>query len=107
MSDRRSARLSRSPEALSRRVGSDVLVARLDAGDVHELSGGASALWQALGSSMTLEELIGALADLHGVRGSEIAAEVEACVASLTDVGLVRSHPGPTRAERSDGGSSR
>jgi hypothetical protein len=102
----RTAVLSRSPGVLSRRVGSDVLVARLEAGDVHELSGGASALWQALDASMTLAELIDALADLHGVQRSEIAAQVEACVDSLVDVGVVSSHPAPDRADRSDGRSS-
>lgn len=86
----RAVRFQRSDEALSRRVGVDVLVTLPTEHDVHELSGGASAVWEALRTPSDLAELVAGLAAKHGVDPDEIAADVTACVETLQELGVVR-----------------
>ena len=82
-------RFRRSPEAFSRRVGTDVLLAILGHEDVHELSGGASAVWADLDVPRTHAELIDRLAAEHDVEPSDIAEDVAACLGTLRELGVV------------------
>lgn len=79
----------RSPEALTRRVGADVLVTTPGDVDVHELSGGAMAVWTVLETPRTLTELVGDLADAHAAEAGEIADDVEGCLLTLMAFGVV------------------
>lgn len=80
-------RLRRSPRALWRDVGPDVLLVAPPAVTVHELSGGASAAWRAIGSPLRLSELVDRLATEHGVGSDRIHDEVERCVEHLIGLG--------------------
>jgi hypothetical protein len=83
----------RSPEALTRRVGADVLVTTPGDVDVHELSGGAMAVWAVLETPRTLTELVGDLADAHAAQPAEIADDVEGCLLTLMAFGVVEEVP--------------
>ncbi len=85
----------RSAEALSRRVGAEVLVTTPGDPDVHELSGGASAVWLGLEIPSTLPVLVGRLALGYGVRAGQISAQVEECVMTLLGLGLVVEQRAP------------
>lgn len=85
----RTMRFQRSGEALSRRVGVDVLVSLPSDDHVHELSGGASAVWEALRVPSDLDELVARLAVEHGMRPEEIVADVATCIGDLRELGVV------------------
>ena len=76
---------------MSRRVGADTLVTTPSDADVHELSGGASAVWADLDEPRTLEELIKRLAEAHTVTADEIGDQVATCIESLVAVGAVEA----------------
>jgi hypothetical protein len=76
-------RFQRSAEAMTRHVGADVLVTIPADHEVHELSGGASAVWEELRSPRTVVDLVDRLASSHDAEPSEIAIEVEACLETL------------------------
>jgi len=82
-------RFRRSSEALSRRVGSDVLVTTVGDGEIHELSGGASAVWRDLDVPLTRAELVDHLAAEHDVDPGEISSDVAACLDMLQELGVV------------------
>ncbi|HEX6231076.1 MAG TPA: PqqD family protein [Actinomycetota bacterium] len=82
-------RFRRSPRTLERRVGAEVLVMTTDGPDVHELSGGAVAVWEELGSPRTVLEIVDRLAAEHAVESAEIAEQVRGCVDQLVGLGLV------------------
>jgi coenzyme PQQ synthesis protein D (PqqD) len=82
-------RFQRSTQALSRRVGPDLLVTTPDDVDVHELTGGAVAVWGNLSVPRTLSELIDQLAVAHGVPTAHIAEQVATCIDSLVAAGVV------------------
>jgi hypothetical protein len=88
------ARYVRSAEALSRRVGSDVLVLLPEDDEMHELSGGATAVWEELREPRTLEDLVGRLSSRHGEQAGAIAPQIEACLESLVGLRLVREVQG-------------
>ena len=87
------ARFRRSDQALSRRVGADVLVTTPGDEDVHELSGGAMAVWADLEAPRTLSDLIGDLAIAHAAQPAEIADDVEGCLLTLMAFGVVEEVP--------------
>ena len=90
MSDRTdTVSFQRSPEALTRRVGADVLVTTPGDEDVHELSGGARAVWADLETPRTFSEMVGDLADAHAAQPAEIADDVEGCLLTLMAFGVV------------------
>jgi hypothetical protein len=91
MKSDRATSFARSPEALSRRVGIDVLVTTPGDPEVHELSGGAAAVWDALDAPLTLEALVERLADRHEAAPEAIAPEVDGCLRTLEAIGVVRS----------------
>jgi hypothetical protein len=74
---------------LSRRVGTDVLVTTPTDDGMHELSGGATAVWDELRVPRTVVDLVDRLASAHGEEPSEIAAQVEGCLNTLVDLGVV------------------
>ena len=82
-------RFQRSTVALNRRVGSDVLVMTPTSDAVHELTGGASAVWAELRTPRTVIDLVDRLAVAHGERPSDIAAQVDGCLDSLVRLGAV------------------
>ncbi len=57
---------------------------------MHELSGGATAVWDELRAPRTVVDLVERLASAHGEEPSEIAAQVEGCVDSLVRIGVVQ-----------------
>ena len=74
---RNDTRFRRSADALYRRVGVDVLVTRPGDPQMHELSGGATAVWDGLHVSPTLPELVDRLAAVHGMEAEQIDGQVE------------------------------
>jgi hypothetical protein len=82
-------RFERSTQALSRRAGTDVLVTTVADEHVHELSGGASAVWEELRSPRTLVELVDLLASQHETEASQIAEQVECCLDNLVRLRIV------------------
>ena len=90
MSDRSDAvSFQRSPDALTRRVGVDVLVTTPGDEDVHDLSGGASAVWADLETPRTFSEIVSDLADAYAAHPTEIADDVEGCLLTLMALGVV------------------
>ena len=87
-------RYQRSTEALSRRIGSDVLVTVPADERVHELSGGASAVWADLSEPRTVVELVGRLAQIHGVARDVVAGQIARCIDTFLALGLVQEEPG-------------
>jgi hypothetical protein len=87
--ERKRIRFQRSTVVLSRRVGSDVLVTTPMSGEVHELMGGAAAVWAELRTPRTLIELVERLSFMHGEDPSDIAAQVDGCLDSLVRLGAV------------------
>jgi hypothetical protein len=83
-------RFQRSTVALSRRVGIDVLVTTPANNEVHELMGGAAAVWDELLTPRTAIDLVDRLAFAHGERPSDIAAQVDGCLDSLVSLGVIQ-----------------
>ena len=83
------------PDALYRRVGVDVLVTRPGDPQMHELSGGATAVWDGLHVSPTLSELVDRLAAEHGTEAEQIEGQVEDCLEMLLGLGVVEEGPDP------------
>jgi hypothetical protein len=75
---------------LSRRVGTDVLVTTPTDDEIHELSGGATAVWDELRVPRTVVDLVDRLAAAHGEEPPTIAAQVEGCLESLVRLGVAR-----------------
>ena len=74
---------------MSRRVGADVLVAIPTADEVHELSGGANAVWSDLQAPRTVIDLVERLAAAHGADPAAIEGQVVACLDTLVQLGVV------------------
>ena len=88
MSGGAAPRFQRSTQALSRDAGPSVLVTTPEDADVHELSGGAIAVWDALRAPTSVGELVDRLSAAHGVPRPEIAGQVERCLATLLELGV-------------------
>jgi len=87
--DHRSARFGRSRRVLSRSVGADVLVTTPDDPNVHELLGGAAAVWADLEAPRTLPELVDRLSGAHAVAAGQIEGQIQACLEDLVALGVV------------------
>ena len=87
-------RYQRSTEAFSRRVGSDVLVTVPADDRVHELSGGASAVWADLSVPRTVVDLVDRLAQIHGVAREDVAGQISGCIDTFLALGIVEEEPG-------------
>ncbi|MEO8424764.1 MAG: PqqD family protein [Actinomycetota bacterium] len=83
------ARFERSTKALSRRVGAEVLVTTPSDDEVHELSGGATAVWVELRTATRVADLVDHVALAHDVDPSVIASQVEGCLDTLLQLGVV------------------
>lgn len=92
---RNDTRFRRSSDALYRRVGVDVLVTRPDDPLLHELSGGATAVWDGLHLSPTIPELVERLAAEHGIEAELIEGQVEGCLEMLLGLGVVEEGTDP------------
>ena len=82
-------RFRRSLLVLNRRVGAELLVTTPGDESVHELSGGAMAIWGDLAEPRTTRELVDAMASMHGVDPDEIAEDVAGCLVTLMACGAV------------------
>jgi hypothetical protein len=87
--------MRRSSDAQHRREGADVLVTRPGDSLIHELSGGATAVWDGLDVSPTLPQLVDRLSAKHGMRIEEIEGEVRDCLETLLDLGVVEHGTDP------------
>lgn len=92
---RNDTRFRPSSDALYRRVGADVLVTRPGDPKMHELSGGATAVWDGLHVSPTLPELVDRLAAEHGMDAGQIEGQVEDCLEMLLGLGVVEAGTDP------------
>jgi len=82
-------RFVRSPGALSRRVGGEVLLAAPGRGDIDRLSDSAGAVWSLLDEPRTMPGVVGSLSEAYGIAPERIAADVEALVDDLVRRGWV------------------
>jgi hypothetical protein len=92
--DHPNVRFARSRRVLSRTVGAGVLVTTPDDPNVHELSGGAAAVWGDLEVPRTLPELVDRLAGAHAVGEDQIAGQIRACLDDLVALGVVEEVQG-------------
>jgi hypothetical protein len=92
---RNDTRFRLSSDALYRRVGADVFVTRPGDPQMHELSGGATAVWDGLHVSPTFPELVDQLAAAHGMEAEQIAGQVEDCLEMLLGLGVVEEGADP------------
>ncbi len=81
--------LTRSPGALWRRSGAEVLVTRQGLDRVERLNTTAAAIWDRLAEPTTPEELLERLAGEYGRDAERIAPEVGELLADLVARGLV------------------
>jgi hypothetical protein len=82
-------RFVRSPVALSRRVGGELLLAAPGRTEVDRLSDSAGAVWSLLEEPMAAPALVTTLSEAYGVPEERIAADVEALLADLVRRGWV------------------
>jgi hypothetical protein len=82
-------RYMRSPVAIYRTVGPDVVLARADVPDVDLLEGTAGLAWQLLDAPSTSLDLASALADLYEISVEAIHGAVQALLDDLRDRGWV------------------
>lgn len=83
MQDSRAVRYRRSPDALFRRVGEEILLARPDREDFVALSATAAATWSLLEDPRSLSELVQLLATSYAVPAASIASDVEVLLRDL------------------------
>jgi hypothetical protein len=81
--------LRRSPQALWRRAGTEVVTTLPETEDIQELGGAAAAVWLGLDEATSAADLIGLLAEVYAIEPDAIAGDVEVAVAELVHVGLV------------------
>jgi hypothetical protein len=82
-------RYRRSPVAIYRTVGPDVVLARADVPDVDLLEGTAGLAWQLLDAPSTSLDLASALADLYEISVEAIHGDVRALLEGLRERGWV------------------
>ena len=92
---RNDTRFRSSSDVLCRRVGLNVLVTRPGDPLMHELSGGATAVWDGLQVSPTLHELVDRLAAEHGTGAEQIQGQVEDCLEMLLGLGVAEAGTDP------------
>lgn len=73
----------RSPKALFRRVGADVILATPGREDFDSLSGTAGAAWELLERPHNLGDLVNQLAAVYGMQPQTIVSDVAALVLDL------------------------
>jgi hypothetical protein len=82
--------MTRRDRITTREVGPDLMCYDTDKDEVHILNSTARAIYDMRREGKTGEEITGALrAACHGHEGDQIGADVRACIADLTEKGLV------------------
>jgi hypothetical protein len=84
----------RSPNALSRNVGGELLLASTDGERIDSLSETAAAVWALLETPRTIGALIEVLAERYAVPRDTIATDVETLVEALVARGWAEERPG-------------
>ncbi len=79
----------RSPRALYRAVGGEVIVALPGRGEIESLSATAGIVWQLLQQPRSADEIVEILRDEFAGSGAEIARDVATLLADLSERGLV------------------
>lgn len=79
----------RSPEALFRRVGGDVILATPQREDFDSLSSTASAAWEILDTPKGLDELVNELALTYGMQPHAIVSDVATLLLDLLRRGWI------------------
>jgi hypothetical protein len=79
----------RSPGALFRRVGGDVILARPGREDFDSLSSTASAAWELLDTPKGLDQLVNELAVQYGMQPHSITSDVAALLLDLLRRGWI------------------
>jgi len=82
--------LSQQQAALTRRVGSGVLILLPLCDDPVLLDGGATAIWDALQRPKTRQTLITELSTRYGTPADELALAAEPVISDLCERGLLR-----------------
>ena len=82
-------RYARSPAVLWRRTGDTVVMLSMDGGDVVELSGTGSALWDVLAGPISQEEASEVLSRLFAAPLDVVAGDVGPVLRELLDRSLV------------------
>jgi len=90
--------LRRSPRALWRSVGAEVLLTARERDDFDHLSETAGIVWQVLDAPMTLEDLVIALGDVYGLPPGEIVDDVGRLVRDLRESGWIEAADEPADA---------
>ena len=98
----RAATYRRSPAALSRAVGTEILACLPEWDEVDLLSASGGAIWRGLAEPRTLAELTAAVANEYALRPTDVRGDVRGFVDLLVMRGLVERMPangnGRTRA---------
>jgi hypothetical protein len=79
----------RSPEALYRRVGGDIILATPEREDFDSLSSTASSAWELLDTSKGLDELVRELASAYGMQPQAILSDVATLLLDLLRRGWI------------------
>lgn len=79
----------RSPQALHRRVGGDVILARPGRDDFDSLSSTAGAAWELLETPKRLDDLVKHLATTYGMQPHSIISDVAELLLELLRRGWV------------------
>jgi hypothetical protein len=79
----------RSPEALFRRVGGDIILATPDREDFDSLSSTASAAWELLDTPKGLDELVNEMASEYRMQPHAIVSDVAALLLDLLRRGWI------------------
>lgn len=79
----------RSPEALFRRVGGEVILATSQREDFDSLSSTASSAWELLDTPKDLDELVSELASAYGMQPQAILSDVATLLLDLLRRGWI------------------
>lgn len=79
----------RSPNALFRRVGGDIILATAEREDFDSLSSTASAAWELLDNPKGLDQLVNELAMEYGMQPHSIVSDVAALLLDLLRRGWI------------------
>lgn len=93
-------RYRRSPAALSRTVGNEVLACLPDWDEIDRLSASGGAIWRRLSEPRTLSELCAEVSAEFAVRPADVREDVRKFVALLVKRGLVQRVPRGGGTER-------
>ena len=70
-------------------IDDEVVVMSLDSGDFFSLTGTARTIWLLIDGTRDRSALLADLADQHGCEEAEIAGDLDAFVAQLSQAGLI------------------